>query len=99
MQSAVDVKVTADGSVNQAIMKAQLDTLLIEIWTEICAGSQNMHQSNLGTVDLTEVNTTVHIPTVFQFHNNDDKGNMHFCLYSLKKSAGGMAGGSGFVEH
>ncbi len=46
---AVNAKVTADGGVNQAIMKAQLDKLLVEIWTAICAGSQNMHQSNLGT--------------------------------------------------
>jgi len=34
---AVDAKVAADGGVNQAIMKAQLDTLLVELRTEICA--------------------------------------------------------------
>ncbi len=36
---AVDAKVAADGGVNQAIMKAQLDTLLVELRTEIRAGS------------------------------------------------------------
>jgi len=34
---AVDAKVAADGGINQAIMKAQLDTLLVELRTEICA--------------------------------------------------------------
>jgi hypothetical protein len=101
---AVGAKVTADGGVNQAIMKAQLDKLLVEIWTEICAGSQNMHQSNLGTEDSIEVDTTVCIPKVFQFHYKDAKvicifGVCMNLLHSLKKSAVGTAGGSGFAEH
>jgi len=37
-----------------------------------------MHQSNSGDEDAIEVDTTVHIPTVFQFHYKDDKGNMRF---------------------
>ena len=65
---AVDAKVAADGGINQAIMKAQLDTLLVELWTEIRAGSLIMHQSNLSADDTIEVDTTVRIPTVFQFH-------------------------------
>ncbi len=67
MADAVDAKVAADGGVNQAIMKAQLDTLLVELRTEIRAGSLIMHQSNLGAEDAIEVDTTVRIPTVFQF--------------------------------
>jgi len=75
---AVDAKVAADGGVNQAIMKAQLDTLIVELLTEICAGSLIMHQYNLGAQDAIELDTTVRIPTVFQFHYKDDKGNMRF---------------------
>jgi hypothetical protein len=37
-----------------------------------------MHQSNLSSEDSIEVDTTVRIPTVFQFHYKDDKGNMYF---------------------
>lgn len=62
---AVDAKVAADGGINQAIMKAQLDTLLVELRTEIRAGRLIMHQSNLGAEDAIEVDTTVRIPTVF----------------------------------
>ncbi len=81
---AVDAKVTADGSINQAIMKAQLDKLLIELRTGIHAGSQNMHQSNFGTEDSIEVDTAVRIPTVFQFHYKDDKSNI--CFWCVPES-------------
>ena len=37
-----------------------------------------MHQSNLSSEDSIEVDTTVRIPTIFQFHYKDDKGNMSF---------------------
>jgi hypothetical protein len=62
-----------------------------------------MHQSNLGIEDSIEVDTTVRIPTVF----STTKMTRVICvsgvclnlLHSLKKSAGGMAGGSGFAKH
>jgi hypothetical protein len=75
---AVDAKVTANGGVNQATMKAQPDKFLVELRTKFCAGSQSMHQTNLGTEDSIEVDTTVHILAVYQFHYKDDKGNMRF---------------------
>ena len=37
-----------------------------------------MHQSNLGAEDTFEMDTTVRIPTVFQFHYKDYMGNMRF---------------------
>lgn len=77
---AVNAKIAADGGVNQAIMKAQLNTLLVELRTEIRAGSLIMHQLNLGADDTIDVETTVRIPTVFQFHYKDDKGNMPFLV-------------------
>jgi hypothetical protein len=75
---AVDAKVRADGGINQAIMKAQLDELLIELRSEIRAGSLNTHQLNVVAEDSIAIDTTVRNPAAFQFHYKDVKGNMRF---------------------